>query len=186
MVRDAFALLATLKRLHILDDGVLFWNEQRTFKIMLRNDPVDSETLACELAIIIDEDDDALAKILEMCSDGYMEDSCTYVAHTWSFPMEHFTVEEAAKIMHVLNEVHQYRACDCGKYIIKDEGTMCYFCQMTSSAPDRECHFCPICCEDGVAMHMVEQPCCKQRLHTRCLKTWKSKSNNDRCPFCRG
>lgn len=185
LVHDAHALLATLKRLHVLNDGVLFYNEQGTLKIMLRNDPVDSDTLACEVVIVVDEEDESMRRILELCNDGYLEDPSTFVLQSWSFPSADFTVEEASKVMRFLNDVYLFRVCGCGKYIIKDDASMCLFCHMTSTAADRELHFCAICCDEGVAMHMTELGCCKQRLHKHCLNTWKSKSGNDRCPLCR-
>lgn len=185
LVKDVHALLGTLRRLHALNEGVVFWNEQRTFKIMLRNDPVDADTLACEAALVFEEDDEVMAGVLDLCNDGYMDDPTTYVMHTWSFPMAEVGVEDASKVQRALNDLHMTRVCDCAKYLVKDDATMCFYCHMTSTLADREHHFCPICCEEGLAMHMSEQPCCKQRLHARCMATWKSKSGDDRCPLCR-
>lgn len=186
LVNDPVAMLATLKRLHVLNDGVLFWNEQRSFKLMLRNDPVDPESVACELAIVVDEDDEGMMRVLEMMTnDGYMDEPGTLVVESWCFAASDVGLEEAAKVQHAVNRVYSYRVCPCAKYLIKDDAGVCLFCQMTASADNSSWHFCPICCEEGREMHMTLQPCCGQHLHARCMETWVHKSGDDRCPLCR-
>lgn len=185
LVSDPEAMVATLKRLHALNDGVMFWNEQRTFKLMLRNDPVDAESVACELAVVVDEDDEHMMRLMEMTNDGYIDEPGTLVVESWCFPLADFGIEEAAKVQHAVNRTYLYRVCPCNKYLIKDDGAVCLFCQMTATPESRRWHFCPICCEEGREMHMALQPCCAQRLHSRCLDTWIHKSGDDRCPLCR-
>lgn len=185
LVCDPQSMLGTLKRLHAINDAVLFWNEQRTFKLMLRNDPVDADTLACELAMVVPEDDDAMMHVFELTHDGYIDEPGTFILDSWSYNLADISAEEAAKVANVVNEAYLYKMCLCGNYLIKDDASMCVFCQMTSSAEDRLEHFCSICCEDGMARHMVRQTCCGQHLHNNCLTTWKTKSRDDRCPLCR-
>lgn len=185
LIHDAHALLATLKRLHALNDSILFWNQQRSIKLMLRNDPVDSETLACELAMVVDEGDEPTAQMLDLNSDGYMDEPGTYVLETWNFAMAEFGVDEAERVMHVINRAYLTRLCGCGVYLIKDDGDMCPFCEMTATPQSKQNVFCAICHSDGVAMHMDTMACCQQRLHRQCLATWKAKSGDARCPLCR-
>ncbi len=185
LISDPEAMAATLRRLHVLNDAVTFWNEQRSFKLMVRNDPVDAETLACELVMIVDEDDEAMGDLMSLMSDGYLEEPGTFVLDTWSFPFETFSSKDADKVAKAVNSAYLYRVCPCGKYLIKDEGGVCLYCQMTATADDRAVHFCPICCEEGRAMHMTQMPCCSNRLHTHCLATWHHKSGDERCPLCR-
>jgi len=185
LVHNAAALAATLKRMHIVNECVIFWNEQRSFKLMLRNDPVDADTLACELALVFEEGDDRMAELIDMTNDGYVDEPGTFVLESWSFPAAEFGIDEAAKIMHAVNTAYLCRVCPCTKYLIKDDAVMCFFCQMTSTPDDTQTHFCSICCEDGLAMHMARQPCCGQHLHAQCAGTWKATSGNERCPLCR-
>lgn len=185
LVSDSHAMAAMLRRLHALNDAVTFWNEQRTFKLMVRNDPVDPETLACELVLVTDEDDDSMVELMALMSDGYLEEPGTFVLDTWSFSLDTFSAEDAARVAKAVNDAYGYRVCPCGKYLIKDDAGVCLYCQMTASAADRTSHFCPICCEEGREMHMTRMPCCSNHLHTHCLATWHHKSGDDRCPLCR-
>ena len=182
LVQHADSMASVLRRLHASNDAFLFWNEQCNFKLMLRNDPVDPETLACELAIVTDDTDSA---IFELCNDGYMDEPGTYVIDSWSFPLDSFGAEDATRVMHAVNDAYLIRACPCGRYQIKDDAPMCTFCDMTSGPAQRTTHFCPICCDDGLAMHMQRMPCCQQRLHRQCIDAWKAKSGDARCPMCR-
>lgn len=184
LVRHAPAMASVLRRIHNNNDAVVFYNEQGTFKLMLRNDPIDDDTLACELAIVTEEED-GLARIFDFLNDGYVDEPNVYVMDSWSFPAKGFGTEDAAKVMAAVNEAYLYRVCPCAKYLIKDDAPMCTFCDMTSTSEDRDSHFCSICCDDGLAMHMTTMPCCSQRLHQRCLDTWAAKSRDDRCPLCR-
>lgn len=185
LVQDAHALLATLKRMHVLNDSVLFWNEQRSLKLMLRNDPVDADTLACELAIVFDEDCDDMHKLVDLTNDGYLDEPGTFVMDAWSFAAADVTAEDLGKMTRAVNDAYAMRVCPCGSYLIKDEAPMCYMCHVTSTADGRASQFCAICREDGLAMHMTALPCCQQRLHAHCLHTWRAKSGDDRCPLCR-
>lgn len=185
LVHDPHAVYATLKRLHVLNDNVMFWNQQHTFKLMLRNDPVDADTLACELAMVVDETDDAMATMLDLNCDGYMDEPGTYVLDTWSFSCAEFNIEDATRIMHAINNAYMMRVCGCTSYLIKDDAELCTYCELTSTPSQRAKEFCPICHVDVVVMHMAEMPCCHQRLHRHCLATWKAKSGDLRCPLCR-
>ncbi len=191
LVRDAGSLAEALRRLMYTNDCVLFYNEQQTLKLMLRNDPIDSETIAFELCLVVPEDDDAMLKLVELNNDGYLDDPTTYVIDSWSYPLEGFGAEQARKAMEAVNGAYELRVCPCGRYLIKDptggDETACVFCTMTAAGPEaRAGHYCPICCEQGARMHMVLQPCCQQLLHAGCLATWKAKSEDERCPLCRG
>lgn len=184
LVSDAGAMLNTVKRLHFINDGIIFWNEQRTFKLMLRNDPVDADTVSCELALVFEDDDEVMQRVLDLTNDGYMDEPGVFILDSWTHQLADFCADDARKIMNAVNDAYLYKTCPCGNYLVKDDAAHCLFCQMTR-APGQETHFCTICCEDGLAMHMTRQPCCQQRLHAHCLATWRTKSGDDRCPLCR-
>lgn len=192
LVRDADSMAEALRRLMYSNDCVLFYNEQQTLKLMLRNDPIDAETIAFELCIVVPEDDDAMLKLVDLNNDGYLDDPTTYVLDSWSYPLEGFGAEQARKPMEAVNRAYELRVCPCGRYLVKDHGTgpaeatACVFCTMVAAGAEaRAEHYCPICCEQGARMHMALQPCCQQLLHSSCLATWHAKSDDERCPLCR-
>lgn len=185
LVADPAALYGAIKRLHAINDAVVFWNEARTLKLMLRNDPVDPDTVACELALVYDEDDEAMQRVVDLLDGGYVDEPGTFVLDSWSFQAAEFAVEDVTKIAGVINDAYLFTICPCGSYLIRDDAAMCVYCHMTSTAEEKRSFFCTICREDGLAMHMKHQPCCQQRLHSHCLATWRAKSQDERCPLCR-
>jgi hypothetical protein len=186
LIRDPAALCHALRRLHASNDGVVFWNHQRTFKLMLRNDPCDSDdALACELLMVFDDDDAAMTAMMELGGDAYMEEPGSYVLEQWGFKLDALDARAVEKVAAALNRAYLTRVCPCGKYLVRDDGGHCVFCQMTSTPEDRTKHFCSICCDGGLRMHMDLLPCCQQYLHRHCLATWRRKSGDTRCPLCR-
>lgn len=183
VVRDSASLLSVLWRLRNANEAVLFYNQDASLKLMLRNDPEDLDTLACDLCIVADEEDDQTQRMLELHADGYCEDPTTYVLDTWSFDASKVTVADVDKVAAAINEAYLLRVCPCRRYLIKDDASYCLYCHLTSTPADQQHHFCPICYDDGVRMHMTVMPCCSQPLHRQCLDTWRAKS--DSCPLCR-
>lgn len=185
LVGDPDSVAGVIKRLHVLNDAIVFWNEERSLKLMLRNDPIDVDTVACELAVLYDETDERMADMLDMTNDGYVDEAGTYVLDSWTWPAEAFDGDAARKVMQAINEAYLARVCPCGNYLIKDDAAMCLYCHLTATPAGRAARFCPICRDDGLDMHMVTQPCCGQHLHIGCLAMWKSKGDDQRCPLCR-
>lgn len=188
-VRDVKCMLACLLRMHMSNDAVVFWNHSREFKIMLRNDPVDSSTVSFELAIVPedeDEEDGTVAKVLELEYDG-VDDEGLFVVESYSFDMEAVVrhPEDLDDARRRLNALCLYTVCGCGAYFIKDGARTCLHCQLTADRHDAPLHFCAICHEQSIERHMVRQPCCKQLLHRACLATWEAKSADAQCPLCR-
>lgn len=186
LVQEPKALLETLRRLHAGNDGIVFWNHERSFKLMLRNDPCDDDDhLAFELLMIFDGEDDRHVRMMELHREGHEEEPGIYIIDDWTWKAGELDEREAAGVAATLNRMFLTKICPCGDYLIKDDGAYCAFCQMTAGSPDLESHFCSICCDHGIRMHMLEMPCCQQHLHRRCLVTWQKTSGNDRCPLCR-
>ena len=192
-VSDVKCMLACLLRMHMSNEAVVFWNHSREFKVMIRNDPVDSETVAFDVCIVYgDEDDETAAsqqvpKVLEMEYDGYFDDEGTFVVEDFSYKMDQVVrhpdmLDDARK---KINEIHAFRICRCGSYFIKDGAALCLYCQLTDEKYDSSRHFCAICHEHSIERHMLRQPCCNQMLHRSCLSTWVITSKDTRCPLCR-
>ena len=182
LVRDPANLLDTLRRMRNLNDAVMFYNHESSLKLMLRNDPMGADTIACDLCIVPDAEE---ASMLEMHADGYLEEPTTYILESWSFDADKVVPQDLEKVATAINDAFLLKICPCRHYMIKDDGMYCYYCQLTSTPADRKRHFCPICHEDGVRMHMTVTTCCSQPLHRGCLATWHAKSGADRCPLCR-
>lgn len=192
LVRDASSLISTCQRLSASNDAVAFWNVDHKFKLMLRNDPIDNETLGFDISILAGEDDDVedLSAVLALEHDGYFDEPGMFVLETLSFPRDAAPDHpEVLKARDTINRIFGYRLCPCGSYLIKDSqdtsASICAFCQLTATAEDLEPVFCPICQDSTIRKHMTFQPCCSQALHRSCLDTWMSKSDSLRCPLCR-
>lgn len=195
LVKDCQSMLACVLRMHTHDNGaIVFWNASRDFRMLLRNDPEEPGTVAFELCIVHDNDDDddpdVLTEALQLEHDGYMDEDGMFVVDTFSYAMDELVrspdlLEDARACV---NRVHAYSLCKCGKYFVKDGAASCLFCQLTEDpvAPDAGArHFCTICHDTGGSRHMVKQACCGQMLHRACLATWRSTSRDTRCPLCR-
>ena len=180
-------MLACVLRMHMSNEAVVFWNQSREFRLMLRNDPLDAGTVAFELCIASEEDEPGdITKVLDMEHDGYLDDGM-FVVEAYSYPYSELVrqpdlLDDARK---KLNEVSAYTLCRCGGYFIKDSARMCLYCQLTDEAYDGKEHFCTICHDSSGERHMLKQACCGQMLHRKCLSTWESTSKSKRCPLCR-
>ena len=195
-IRDPEAVLSALRRMRNFNDAVSFFNADRTVKFMLRNDadaydldpePADAE-LHTDLCIVVDEDDAAIAKVMELEHDGYFEEPTMFVLESYSVSPTDTADEELLDLIKKLNEVHKYRVCPCGGYMIKDQAALCLFCEMTAEPGATQLEFCAICQDDGIAAHMTTQTCCNQRLHKACLGAWTARQaagGNATCPLCR-
>ena len=202
LVKDAKSLLGAMRRLHVANDAIMFWNTDETFKILLRNDPegdISQDGMTWDLSIVWDDDDDDddhLTRVMELEHDGFLEEPGTFVVDSGSIASMAAAFEDPdgnadlAKARETINRVHAYTICPCAKYLIKDEDQRtCVFCHLTASPEDMQHHFCAICQSDGTRRHMVQQACCKQYLHRTCLASWASKGPSSTtalaCPLCR-
>jgi hypothetical protein len=195
LIRDASAVLASLRRMRNTNDGVSFWNADRTIKFMLRNDseaydldpePPDTD-IHTDLCIVVDEDDATIAKVLELEHDGYFDEPTMFVLESYSVSPTDPADEELLDLIKKLNEAHKFRICPCGSYVIKDQAPQCLFCELTAEPGASKSEFCAICQDDGIAAHMTTQPCCTQPLHKACLSAWKDRQTGSSmtCPLCR-
>ena len=195
LVQDPQALLAVMVRLHATNDALIVWNCDRAFKILVRNDPTadDGDSYAVEVGILCDEDEpegERMARCLALEHDGYMEEPGVFAIDTIVVRRGADYVDgDLARAAKLLNDVHAYTVCPCGKYLIKDadlvsgEAKLCLACQLTARPGDLELDFCPICMEKSFRLHMTATGCCGQRLHTGCLDVWRAKHAS--CPLCR-
>ena len=119
-----------LARLKDHNEGVMFWNATREFRMMLR-DCDESETF--DICIVCDCDDDTykeMSDILEMEYDGYFDESC-FVLDTYSYPTEEAPTVSCS--MCRVNQVYAWRKCVCAKYFIKQPTeSQCLFCVLSA------------------------------------------------------
>lgn len=185
LVSDAASLYATLQRMHACNDSVAFRNADKTLKLVLRNVATDPESVTCELLVEADEDDEDLRRVLDLDCGMFWQERGEYFLDSWTFSAADFDVEQVRSVMNAINEAHAYRVCHCGRYLVKDHGLMCLFCQMTATEDGNKSEFCPICLETGFRMHMKSTRCCQQFLHGKCLDLWKDRHDPPTCPLCR-
>lgn len=198
LVNDVRCMLACVQRMHLGDRNVIFWNETREFKIVMRNVPVQAGRVYFDIGILwdkCDDDDDSdgdfmgddgsinLGKVLELDGECYTDKGCFTIAE-YEFELDALAKDpqllDGAR--RKLNELYGYTVCPCGLYFIKDCGPMCMFCQLTNASIDEPLHFCPICHEKSIERHMVKQPCCQKPMHQKCITQWLLK--RDTCPLC--
>ena len=194
LIRDPKALRTTLRRMQLANEAITFWNQDRTLKLMLRNDPdMDEEDdpvklVSADLCIVVDEDDAAATRAMEMEHDGVFEESTMFVVDNFEVPMDGpDALDELLVATRRINALHRTTICGCGKYLIKDEAPVCLFCEMTAADQDLDTQFCAICQDTGARAHMATQACCSQTLHRTCLDAWRAKGEGEtrRCPLCR-
>lgn len=188
LVTDATNFLRALRRLHDKNDGILFWNEEQSFKIMLRSDMINSETYNFELVIVYDPTEDlnfSFETLLEMEHDGFMDDdNCSFIMDDFEVNVGAQTTDDDVILaMKKINALYSTRVCPCFRYFIKDSvEEACPYCVLSASRQDdAERLKCPICQETSMGNQLSPQPCCKQSLHPRCLAAWHGKP----CPLCR-
>lgn len=179
-------------RMHNVGDGaVALWNGSHEFKVVMRNDPTDSDTtVAFEFGIMGDEedDDDVITRVLQLEMDGYWDEGM-FVVDTCV--VEHAKLVEDPGVLDDarcrLNEVLQWTVCGCGQHFVKDGAALCLMCQLMAPEGGAPMHACGICFEDGPESHMHRQACCGQILHTMCLARCHASATAraGSCPFCR-
>lgn len=178
-----------LKRIYDSNDGVVYENEERSFKFMIRNNPDGGagKFMVMDLVIIATEDDERVSEVLELEHDGWWDDDddTSFIVESWEFEKAKPDQEQLQEMMEYVNCTYDYKICPCGKYFIKDKKDACFFCEMTASDADMKRETCPICLADGFFMHMKKTKCCDQIVHRGCAKTWSLKGKTNTCALCR-
>lgn len=194
--------LNIVKRLHLKNKSLCFWNVSKEFKILLRSVSDDPMSLISLELIIVHEDEDSdsdseedntLAEILDLDYDGYYDEDSNdeyYIVDTLSIPCGATPSYPAVTCaMDAVNELYATRFCDCQKYFLKPGNSICNFCEMTANSADMEPVLCPICHVEAPKLHMTYQKCCNQPVHTKCIDEWKKHKKRARedpgCPMCR-
>lgn len=192
IIRDPDMLLSVLRRLNASNDGAIcMFNTDRSFQIMLRCVDMgddDEDTIAFEVALVKGEemDDARWDEILQLEHDGYLDDDdMVFVMDEWTLSSRDPDRETLEEAVQRINSVQRMTVCPCNRYLIKDGGDMCPFCQLTCTPDDLVRAFCCVCLTETPQKHMPCQPCCSQRIHTRCLAQWYARSQTMQCPLCR-
>ena len=192
LVKDPGNFLCALERLRANNDAIMFWNRTKTLKFMLRSDStLDSDQeMYFDMSITYDsseDPDDVLGDILALEHEGYFESETMFVVDEFSV-LRNATEssEDLLAAMNKVNGVYDTIICPCSKYLIKDRSTTCITCVMTGARDGFQRVFCPICHDDEcLQMHMVMQQCCRQRVCSTCIRSWKNTTDDSKCPLCR-
>lgn len=197
LIKEPTHLTACLERLRKHNTGVIFYNCDETFKLLLRNDPTVLEGLiGAEICIVygLDENgdpatpqDEVVQRVVQLDPDGYEDEEDTFVLGNFAFDAD--DVEGATDAAARINDIFAMTICRCQRYFIKDRSCqgndLCPFCTMTSTKDDIARQFCCVCQEISAKMHMIKQPCCSQHIHTACLNKWHGTVGEIQCPMCR-
>ncbi len=186
IVRDPDVLFAVLQRLKIADDAICMFNADRSFQIMLRYVDDDEDTLFFDVCLVkIDEMEDAQWDTIAQLEHGGFLDQDHLVMGEWHISMKKPNHEVLQEAIACINRLYATTICPCNEYLIKDGGDMCPYCQLTSTPQDLRPAFCCVCQSETPQKHTILQPCCSQRIHTRCLAKWHARSHTEQCPMCR-
>lgn len=187
LVKNKERFWNVLKRVHESNDGLVYENEERSFKFMIRNDPEGGagKFMVMDLVIISSEEEERVQEVLELEHDGWWDDDNDFVIESWEFEKANPDQDELQEMMDYVNCTYEYKICPCGKYFIKDKKDACFFCEMTASEEDMKRETCPICLSDGFTMHMKRTKCCDQIVHRGCAKAWTLKGKSGTCALCR-
>jgi hypothetical protein len=176
-----------LERLHATNDGVAFWSRSRKFKLMIRPDPEGSAGKFVTFDVVMLNDDHTLDKFLELDTNGGFvdDDNEEYVIDSWEFDKKKPGSQDLDSMIECVNSVYNYELCHCGERFIKDVGaSMCVFCEMYARDEDLVKFTCPICLDDGIALHSKKTTCCSNVMHKTCYDEW-SRKGNSKCAICR-
>ena len=193
-VRSLKALWATMVKMHARNDGVIFDNASRDFKMLVRcsydsDSPEEAEFEAC---IIVDEDQTSLADVLKYELDGEFDDDEEDVFVVGSVDVDDMKdlndeSPEVKWFMKTINEIYEWRFCNCGKGFVKEDDVECMRCTLTATDADMEAAKngpeCLVCREPCGRRWVKTMPCCGCVVHTRCFSRWTER--HDTCPHCR-
>ena len=175
------------------NDAMMLYNHDTSIKFMIRNDPDaglphPNDGFAFELCIVTDEiDDPEWTRIFDLEHDGYLcDDGCTFLMDSLTVKVD--SPSSVRRAMDRINEIYIMRRCPCNRYLIRrHSGVLCTYCTITASQVDLVPTFCPICQDESPRLHMNQQPCCQQFVHTACLARWRvtAPAGPPCCPLCR-
>ena len=193
LIADPAAFSNVLRRLRTSNDSVAF-RTPGGLRLAIRNDPDDEgreNWFTFDVCVVVSEDEkpsvtNAVKNEIDIMDDD--EVSGFAIIDQYEFREDDAESLEAAK--EFVNTAAAWTVCQCGDYLIKDRGAMCYYCEMTARRDeDVDKEFCPICHEHGYARWMVVTSCCKQKLHKKCKEACIVSNDlrelESRCPMCR-
>ena len=201
IIHDPTIFLRSLRRLKATQTAITFYNVDHSFKIMIRNDPIDDDDedddeentpkkFLFDVCILndvdSDEENDAWVNLIKLEQEGfYDEDDGTFVMENYSILDGDPDQTDLLDAVRRINQLYSMTICGCGEQFIKDTADMCIFCEMSCTPADLETTFCCICQNETVRKNTLLQPCCQKHLHTRCLHIWHKTSGKTQCPLCR-
>jgi hypothetical protein len=193
-VKSLKALWSTMIKMHARNDGVIFDNESGDFKMLVRcSYDVDSpEEAEFEVCIIVEDGQTTLSKILKYELDGEYDDDEEDVFVVGSVDVDDIKdlsddSPEVKWLMKTINEIYEWRFCNCGKGFVKEEDVECMRCMLTATDADMEAvehgEECLVCRDPCGRRWVKTMTCCGAIVHSRCFARWAE--NHDTCPHCR-
>lgn len=199
------SFVEAIQRLCKGKDAIAFRNPSG-LRIMLRYDLTselisDSEenknVLSFDLSILLEGESDYIKKLIQNEVDMMMDSGEVENCVIDEFDLNPTNESDVQEVIDLINKVYTWSICPCGEYLIKDNDTMCLYCQMIQPPDDElENFFCPICHEETRVRWSVQLPCCKQKIHRSCKIRYEEKQRQQQqqdedtsqdlhCPLCR-
>lgn len=179
------AFMDGMRRIKRHQQVIMFWNFDRTLRLMLRYDPVGDAAIAMELIVVDDEDMPHLQDCCDNEYEGYYaeDNDDFFVIDSFYIPDEAAEAEAAVyAAMRKVNAAYSMFACGCRRYFVREPGeSMCALCQLSGTPESLAPHECIVCSVPGPRMHMSSTKCCGNLMHKGCLARWGTS-----CMFCRG
>ena len=186
LIKSFAAFSAVVDFLVKNNEAVVFYNANKEFKIVLRNDPImegDGGSCGLEVGILIDE---ATKNPIALETNGWDDDDA-FIIESAVFQQDVLSVDTTAcealgGIVNAVNTLYDWTICRiCAEHFVKrNDHDLCIYCRMTSKAGDLDATFCAVCQESGSKMLFERLPCCGNQLHKHCWKKCVGK-----CPLCR-
>jgi hypothetical protein len=198
MIRDNKQFVVALKRMHELPGSTMTYNsDDGKLSFVVRDLPQGrtGKSMTFDLGILVLEDDHVLNKVLSLENDGWFDEqeddssARIYVLEQFELDKPEPDKDDIDAFVNSVNQTVKYKICPCDKYLIKDGDLKCFYCEMTATDEDLALQECPICSDEGLAMHMKKTSCCGKDVHRSCAIKWAleqlKKSEKTSCALCR-
>lgn len=194
-VKSKRALVDTMRKMHANNEGVIFDNASGEFKMLIRcsYESDSPEEVEFEVCIIVEEDQTALSKLLKYELDGEFDDDEEDLYIVGSVDIEDVSkIDEndpgVSWFMTTINEVFEWRFCNCSNGFVKRDEIECLRCSLTATDADMDAIAegtpdCMVCLDPCGRRWVKTMPCCGCKLHSRCFLRWSER--NSKCPHCR-
>lgn len=188
------AAAAAMRYMHAHNVALAFDNSSGDFMMLVRcNYDMDSvEECEFEVGVCVQDGQTTLARALKYEVEGDFDDDAEDLFVVGSCEVDDIAKLEpddaaVGALVRLVNEVHNWRICNCAKGFAKWGDPECLLCMFTASDAELDAMEtsdpCLVCREACGSRWVKVMDCCKCKLHERCFARWAEQ--NAKCPHCR-